>query len=129
MSQESPRTQLGLAIPVLHITNAQAARRFYVDALGFQCEFAYQGHPELTDPVYMGVQRGHAALHLSSFSGDSVAGSAAYILVNDVDALARELRAKGVAIDTGPIDQTWGNREMYVRDPDRNCLRFIQRQE
>jgi len=32
--------------------------------------------------------------------------------------------AKGVAIAVGPVDQTWGTREMYVRDADGNCLRF-----
>ena len=25
-----------------------------------------------------------------------------------------------------PTTQTWGNREMYVRDPDNNKLAFIQ---
>jgi hypothetical protein len=29
-------------------------------------------------------------------------------------------------IDTVPVDQTWGNREMNVKDADRNCVRFIQ---
>jgi catechol 2,3-dioxygenase-like lactoylglutathione lyase family enzyme len=43
-----------------------------------------------------------------------------------VDALHAELVARGVVIDTGPVDQTWGNREMYVKDPDGNSLRFIQ---
>jgi len=28
----------------------------------------------------------------------------------------RKLVKKGVRIDTGPVDQTWGNREMYVKD-------------
>jgi hypothetical protein len=26
------------------------------------------------------------------------------------------------------VDQTWGTREMYVRDPDRNSLRFVAQQ-
>jgi hypothetical protein len=25
-----------------------------------------------------------------------------------------------------PTDQTWGNREMYVRDPDNNKIAFLQ---
>jgi uncharacterized glyoxalase superfamily protein PhnB len=48
------------------------------------------------------------------------------LLVDDVDALHLELVAKQVRIDTGPVDQTWGTREMYVKDSDGNCLRFIQ---
>lgn len=129
MTAPATPARLGPAIPVLHVTSAQAARHFYVEMLGFHCAFSYQAQPDLEDPVYMGVQRGGAWLHLSSFSGDGVCGAVAYIVVDDVDALAAEFRAKGLVIDTGPIDQTWGNREMYVRDPDRNSLRFIQHLE
>jgi uncharacterized glyoxalase superfamily protein PhnB len=45
--------------------------------------------------------------------------------VEDVDALHAELVAKGVPIDLEPTDQTWGNREMYVKDPDGNSIRFV----
>ena len=47
-------------------------------------------------------------------------------MAEDVDALHAELVAKDVRIDMGPVDQTWGSREMYVKDPDGNCLRFIR---
>ena len=33
---------------------------------------------------------------------------------------------KHVAIDLEPTEQAWGNREMYVKDADRNSIRFIQ---
>jgi hypothetical protein len=46
-------------------------------------------------------------------------------MVDDVDALHAEFVANDVPIDSGPVDQTWGSREMYVKDADRNCLRFI----
>ena len=42
------------------------------------------------------------------------------------EALHAELAAKGVGIDVGPVDQTWGTREMYVKDVDGNSVRFIQ---
>jgi catechol 2,3-dioxygenase-like lactoylglutathione lyase family enzyme len=74
----------------------------------------------------MGLARDGVWLHVSSFSGDGVAGGVVYLAVEDVDALHAELVAKGVPIDTGPVDQTWGNREMYVKDPDRNSIRFVQ---
>jgi uncharacterized glyoxalase superfamily protein PhnB len=31
-----------------------------------------------------------------------------------------------VAVDLPPTDQTWGNREMYVKDPDGNAIRFVR---
>jgi uncharacterized glyoxalase superfamily protein PhnB len=46
--------------------------------------------------------------------------------VDDVDGLHAELVEKGVRIDTGPVDQTWGTREMYVKDTDGNSVRFIR---
>jgi len=115
---------LKIAIPVLHVRSSQAADEFYCGKLGFQQEFAYRPF-EGTDPCYMGLTRDRAELHVSSFSGDSVAGAAVYLLVDDVNALHEELRGK-VAIDTGPVDQSWGNREMYVKDPDGNSIRFTQ---
>lgn len=64
---------------------------------------------------------------VSSFSGDGVAGGVVFIEVEDVDALHEELKAKGVVIDLEPTDQSWGNREMYVNDPDGNSIRFVDR--
>ena len=64
-------------------------------------------------------------LHVSSFAGDSVAGCAVFLVVEDVDALHAELVARGVPIALEPTDQSWGNREMYVDDPDCNSLRFV----
>ncbi len=66
-----------------------------------------------------------AWVHVSSFSGDGVSGGVVRFDVDDVDALQAELVEKGVRIDTGPVDQTWGNREMYVKDADGNSIRFI----
>jgi uncharacterized glyoxalase superfamily protein PhnB len=49
-----------------------------------------------------------------------------FLVVEDVDALHTELVAKGVQIDLEPTDQSWGNREMYVKDTDGNSIRFVR---
>lgn len=74
----------------------------------------------------MGISRDGVWLHLSSFSGDGTPGGVANLIVTSVDELYAEFATKGIPIDTRPVDQTWGNREMYVKDADSNCLRFIQ---
>ena len=117
---------LKYAIPVLHVSDSAAAEEFYCCRLGFRRDFAYRVDDARANPCYMGLTRDGVWLHLSSFPGDGVAGGVVYLAVEDVDALHAELVAKGVAIDSGPVDQTWGNREMYVRDPDRNGIRFIR---
>jgi catechol 2,3-dioxygenase-like lactoylglutathione lyase family enzyme len=114
------------AIPVLHVSSSTAAEEFYCTRLGFRRQFANRVDEAKPDPCYMGLARDGVWLHVSSFSGDGVAGGVVFLLVEDVDALHAELVAKGVAIDTGPIDQTWGNREMYVKDPDGNSIRFVR---
>ncbi len=117
---------LKLAIPLLHVSNAHAAEDFYCNRLGFRREFAHRADDAKPDPCYMGLTRDGVWLHLSSFSGDGVSGGVANLLVEDVDELHAEFLAKGVRIATGPVDQTWGTREMYVKDADGNCLRFIR---
>ena len=117
---------LKLAIPVLHVSNSIAAEEFYCKRLGFRREFAHRVDDAKADPCYMGLTRDGVWLHVSSFSGDGVSGGAVNLIVEDVDALHAELVEKGVRIDTGPVDQTWGTREMYVKDADGNSIRFIE---
>jgi uncharacterized glyoxalase superfamily protein PhnB len=117
---------LKLAIPVLRITHAAQAEQFYCAGLGFEKRFSYRADPSLPDPCYIGLARDGVVLHVSSFSGDGVAGGVVNLLVDDVDALFGELQSKGVPIAMPPTDQTWGNREMYVKDADGNAIRFIR---
>ncbi len=117
---------LKLAIPLIHVSNAAAAEEFYCNRLGFRREFAHRGDEAKPDPCYMGISRDGIWVHVSSFSGDGVAGGVVNFLVESVDALHAELVKKGVRIAVEPVDQTWGTREMYMKDADGNSIRFIQ---
>jgi uncharacterized glyoxalase superfamily protein PhnB len=67
-------------------------------------------------------------LHVHSFeSGGALGGGAVYFFVDDVNALHATLAGGGAAIPNGPFDQTWGTREIGVRDPDGNTLTFGER--
>lgn len=117
---------LRIAIPALHVSSSARAQAFYCDMLGFEQRFAYRPDPARADPCYLGLVRDQAWLHVSSFRDDGVVGAAVVLIVDQVDRLHEELTAKGVAIELAPTDQTWGNREMYIRDPDGNALRFTE---
>jgi len=39
------------------------------------------------------------------------------IEVDDLDAALARMRAAGFAIEYGPVDEPWGVRRFYVRDP------------
>ncbi|MFI4974903.1 MAG: bleomycin resistance protein [Caulobacterales bacterium] len=110
------------AIPLLHVSASKPAEAFYRERLGFALRVANRG--EAADPCFMSLSRDGIELHLSSFAGDGVAGGAVTFIVDDVDALHRELAERGAPIALAPVDQTWGSREMYVQDPDGNSIRF-----
>ena len=114
------------AIPILHVSSSAAAEDFYCGSLGFERRSAYRPHQDLLDPCYLTVHWDGAWLHLSSFRDDSVPGAAVYLSVDNVDRVFQQLIAKGVTVELEPTDQSWGNREMYLRDPDGNSLRFTQ---
>ncbi len=114
------------AIPVVHVSDAARAESFYCGPLGFEKRWEYRPQPEEASPVYMGLQRDGVWLHVSSFSGDGVAGSATVFETPNVDGLFEAFRSANVTIELEPYDQSWGTREMYVKDPDGNSLRFVQ---
>jgi lactoylglutathione lyase len=47
------------------------------------------------------------------------------LAVSDADAVAQELRVRGVEITEGPVDFP-GARAVFVRDPDGNVIEFNQ---
>ncbi|MEO0794306.1 MAG: VOC family protein [Verrucomicrobiota bacterium] len=112
-------------IPVIRVSKITEATAFYCDGLGFTREWAYTPGPD-PDPTYMGLRRDGQWLHISSFSGDGVFGSAVYLSVDNVDELFREFSERQIKIHLEPTDQTWGNREMYIKDNDSNSIRFTQ---
>jgi uncharacterized glyoxalase superfamily protein PhnB len=114
-----------IAIPLLHISNSISAENFYCNRLGFSKAFAYRPFGE-TGPCYLGLVRDDVKIHLSSFPEDGKPGNAIVLIVDDVDALHKEFVSKGVEIDLNPTDQSWGNREMYIKDADNNSIRFTQ---
>jgi catechol 2,3-dioxygenase-like lactoylglutathione lyase family enzyme len=120
-------------IPVIRCSHFGASVAFYTRVLDFQW---LDGDREFTDPCHGILQREGAALFLSSYPGDGEYGQAVVVATDDVDALARKFRERGLRtpgdpgapreVHEGPLDQTWGTREFYVDDPDGNTIRFVQ---
>ncbi len=115
-----------LAIPVLHVSEIKRALEFFCDKLGFSKEWSYTPDQNSIDPTYAALKREGSWIHISSFPGDGVSGAVTNFIVSDVDALHQEFKEKGIEFVLEPYDQTWGNREMYLNDPDGNKLRFVQ---
>ena len=111
------------AIPVIHVSSSEVATTFF-QSLGFEQTSVYRVDQSKVDPAYMLFKRDGAEVHVHSFAG--VSGVSVYVWVEDLDAIHREFVAKGLAV-IGPFDQTWGTRELSVRDSDGNTYCFGQR--
>ena len=115
-------------VPVVKCSDLSRSIAFYTETLDF-----HLADPTDTGPV-IEIVHGDAELQLSTMSGDSAYGCAINVWVDDVDAVFRTYVARGLdtsgradsPVHRGPVDQTWGTRELYVTDPDGNTLRFRQ---
>lgn len=116
-----------MAIPILKSSDLDRTLAFFTAKLG--ASVVWRERP--ANPSYAVVSWEQHEIHLSSHAGDGAFGSAVYFRVQDVDAVFSALVSRGWTPihDRGPVyeaptDQTWGMRELYVADPDGNCLRF-----
>jgi uncharacterized glyoxalase superfamily protein PhnB len=114
------------AIPVIRVSGSRAAEAFYCHALGFRVSASWRPDETKADPCYMTLVRDEARLQVHSFQSGAMGESAVYVFVDDVDLLYAELISKGVPV-SAPLDQTWGTREIGVRDADRNIVTFGER--
>ena len=109
------------AAPVLVVRDVLRSVEHYRDVLGFRTEFTYG------DPVfYAGVERDHVVIHLQA-AGKTMrqpGHGAINIFVTDVDALYRELKARGARTLDEPKDYPYGMRDFNVHDLDGNDLCF-----
>jgi catechol 2,3-dioxygenase-like lactoylglutathione lyase family enzyme len=108
--------------PQLRMTDWSRSRAFYVDGLGFAVDWEHRFEPGF--PVFTQITRDGLSLFLTEHAGDCQVGGAAYIVVDDVDALYREIQGRGIRPAEPPETAPWGAREMLVVDPDGNRLRF-----
>ena len=121
-------------IPTVRCSSMRKSLGFYTGVLDFA---RVDGDDDLTDPSFSVLSRDGDRLLLSSHRGDGAFGQAIVITTDNVDALFRTFRERGLRtpgnpdapkkVHEGPIAQSWGTREFYVDDPDGNTLRFTQR--
>lgn len=121
-----------MLIPILVVRDVWEAIDFHTQVLDFRLAFAWPGEA----PIYAGLTRGADEMHLSlAPASGHWARCSAIVLCDNVDAAFASFRTRGLSIPTrtnspvhiGPLDQTWGTREVYIDDPSGNTLIFQQR--
>jgi catechol 2,3-dioxygenase-like lactoylglutathione lyase family enzyme len=112
-------------VPIIKVSDLHMALDFYCVVLGFNRDFHYRASPD--GPDYVGVSLDGHQLHLSTFAGDGKGPATIYVYVDDVDEFYAGCCARGLPGHREPINQTWGQREVYLQDSDGNTLRFGSR--
>lgn len=111
------------AMPVLQVADVTRSQRFYCGKLGF---FSHGTWGE--GPDFCIVQRGKVSLALDRSQSDGPIPKnqywAAYVYVEDADALCAEYREKGVEIVRELEDAPYGLRDFDIRDPDGHIIAF-----
>jgi uncharacterized glyoxalase superfamily protein PhnB len=113
-------TAFSAVFTVRHVGGALA---FLVEQLGFVEQF------RMGDPAsYAIADRGAVSIQLlpAERSPETRGHAQVYVFVSNVDALHEELKGRGCPIEMAPADQSYGMREMAVRDPDGNRIAFGQ---
>ena len=112
------------AMPVLQVSDVTQSQRFYCDQLGFTTNGVWGEGPE-----FCIIQRGKVVIALDRSRDGAIPLNqywAAYIYVDDADALCAEFTGRGVEIVRGPEDAPYRMREIDVRDPDGHLLAFAR---
>jgi catechol 2,3-dioxygenase-like lactoylglutathione lyase family enzyme len=127
LQQEVAMSHFIQITPFMHVDDLDRAVRFFTDVLGFEARY------RSADYAYLRRETVGFRLREQTGSDGAPPGNrrfAYYIDVRDVDRLYAELKPK---LDTlpegdvyGPVDQSYGQRELLVLAPDGNLIAFGQ---
>jgi lactoylglutathione lyase len=117
--------------PILYARDLPGLIRFYRDLVGMAESFRF---PTEGDPAYVTLAWGGGSLGLGTYAATpgleardlrlpkEGRGFELCIYVPDVDAVVARLQAEGIGTLVAPVDQPWGERLAYVRDPEGNTI-------
>ena len=120
------------AVPVFWSSDLARSLVFYTEVLEFELRWPQYRELSLTSGVVDLVCDG-AVIQLSIHMGKNPTPSSVNLELEtpqQVDELFARYTARGLdqsrfvdsPVHLAPLEQTWGTREVYVNDPDGNCL-------
>ena len=92
--------------------DAAEAKRFYQDVLGLDLLMDHGWIATYGSQEEMNIQ-----ISFASEGGSGTPVPDVSIEVDDINAVIEGVRKAGFRIEYGPVDEPWGVRRFYVRDP------------
>jgi catechol 2,3-dioxygenase-like lactoylglutathione lyase family enzyme len=99
-------------VPNVAARDVGAAKRFYGDVLGLDLLMDQGWIATYGSSCSMTVQ-----ISVASEGGGGTPLPDLSIEVDDLDEAIERVRAAGLVIEYGPVDEVWGVRRFYTRDP------------
>lgn len=117
------------AVATIAVKSVTDARRFYGDVLGLAVE-------DLPEEGVLKVRSGASDIFVyeSQFAGTNKATAATWVVGQDLDAIVRTLRERGVTFEhydfpgttlKGDIHEAGSTRVAWLKDPDGNILSLV----
>lgn len=75
--------------------------------------------------TYAGHGKSPVQLSFASEGGSGTPVPDLSIEVDDLDAVLQRVRAEGLPLEYGPVDEPWGVRRFYIRDPFGKLLNIL----
>lgn len=112
---------------ILYVEDLGASVEFYRDVVGLPYKFTDAGYAEFgTEGTRFALFERRRAEWLTGRTVAPGAAGEVVVMVDDVDAWADRLAARGVEVLSGPADRPWGHRTVHVADPDGFVVEFAQ---
>ena len=116
------------AMATIAVKNLKAARKFYEDKLGFKVV-----HTEGEEAVTYKSGRSQLLVYRSQYAGTNKATAATW-MVDDVEGLVKDLKAKGIAFEhydmpgmavKGDVHVAGKRKNAWFKDPDGNIIALV----
>jgi predicted enzyme related to lactoylglutathione lyase len=109
---------------VLAVRDLRSSTKFYMDVLGFQRDFGdgLDGWSFLSRDRFKVMLGECPDERPASELGDH--SYIAYVVVEGIDSLHREVAGRGADVMSEPTTEPWGMREFGVRTPDGHRIKF-----
>lgn len=113
-------------VAVLFVADLDRAKTFYRETLDLPLAFEDDSSAffqmEGTSLLLLKIAEAQALLSTEAVAAQRPSGATSQLVsfVDDVDAIHRDLVAKGVQFVREPIDREWGLRTAHFKDPDGN---------